>query len=256
MARDAVRSEAVSNLERRRAEKKRAARRLWYIRVGVAAGTVAVIAGLVALVFYSPLFALKTENVMVEGTQSAESPDESRESILAAVAPWVDTPIARVPLGEMEKAVLEDATVSEVSISRSWPRGLLIRIEPRLPAMANKTETGYQILGSDGVVLSEVEETPAGLPAVQLSGSDSGEYSREASEVVVVWSAMSQGLKDQVALMKVNGADVSISLVSGSEVLWGNPENSEEKSQVLEVLLLQRPASIYDVMDPSRPSTR
>ena len=49
---------------------------------------------------------------------------------------------------------------------------------------------------------------------------------------------------------------VRLDLVDGSQVVWGDEDESALKAQVLELLVEQRPASVYDLRDPRKPVTK
>lgn len=249
---------SVASIDERRRERRRAGRRLLLFRAGVAGGVVAVVAFIGWLFAFSPVLAL-AQLPHVEGTQSAVDPEAVDATVEEVVMAHAGTPLMRLPMGAMREQIEQSPYVAQAHLSRSWPSGVNVQIDPRLGAMVQADGDAYELLGPDGVALGPVTGPVAGLPTVSLSGFAAGaasELEREAGAVGSVWASLSPEVRDQVSLVSVGGADVVIQLSSGSQVLWGAPEGNAEKSQVLEVLLAATPASVYDVMDPARPSTR
>ncbi len=247
---------SVSSIDERRTEKKRASRRLWATRAA-AAGGVALLLGLLGwILFASPAFALRAESVEVLGADATYSPDSTLETVTTSVSVYEGTPLLRVPLDTLESQIMKNPNVEQVTVSRSWPSGLSVEVEPRVPSMMQDLDEGFDLLGPDGVSLGQITEPYPGVPTVVLSGYGTDGVLREAGEVVEVWAALSQGLRDQIATIRVNGADITMQTTNGGEVLWGTTESSDVKAQVLEVLIAGREATVYNVMDPAFPSTR
>lgn len=247
---------SVSSIDERRAEKKRAGRRLWLVRGAIAGGVVALIALIGWLLLGSPAFALRADSVEVTGADTAYSPDSTLETIASSTDVYEGTPLLRVPLDTLESEIMKNPNVDQVTVSRAWPRGLSVEVIPRVPSMMQRLEEGFDLLGPDGVSLGQVTDPYPGVPTVVLSGYGTDGVTREAIEAAEVWGALSQGLRDQVSVINVNGADITMQTTGGAEILWGTIDLSDVKSQVLEVLIAGREASIYNVMDPAYPSTR
>ncbi len=252
----ASQSTAYSSIEDRRAEKRRARRRLWLIRGAIAAGVVAALAALMWMVAFSPVLALHSDRVEIDGAQSTADPDATSRAVAEAVSPYGGTPLIRVPLSDVEAALRQSPHIQDVQVKRKWPSGLDVRITPRVPSMMQQGESGTELLGADGQLLGVIAEPFPGIPNVQLASYGTGDPTREAEAVMEVWSSMTEGLKSQVSLISVSGGDVTLTLTSGAQVLWGDKDSSPLKAQVLEVLVSNREASVYDVMDPAHPSTR
>lgn len=246
----------VSSIDERRAEKKRANRRSWAIRLAVVGGALALVLLGAWLVLASPVFSLRSDSVEIRGTEQTVSPDSTLETVSSAAAAYEGVPLLRIPLSELESQMLSNPNIDQVTISRAWPNGLVVQVQARVPSMAQKLEEGYDLLGPDGISLGQISEPYPGVPTVVLAAYGTDEVSREAAEVAQVWEAMSPTLRDQVGVVNVNGADINMTLTSGAQVLWGNADLSEMKAEVLEVIVAGREASVYNVMDPAFPSTR
>lgn len=247
---------AVSSIQERRDEKKRAERRLWMIR-GLSLGGFLVVAVFVVwLTLFSSSLAFRVGNIEINGADKTNDPASTAKAIAEATAPYQGVPLLRLPLSDIQTQLEKNPNIYHAAIKRAWPTGLVITVEPRVPSMMQAVDGGFDLLGPDGGSVGIVPEPFAGIPSVVLSGYGTDQAEREAAEVVKVWKALSDDFKPKVTLITVTGGDITMKLASGADVLWGNVERSESKAQVLQLLVANREATVYDVMDPARPSTR
>jgi len=229
----------------RRAEAVR--RRPWRL-AGYAALAVAVVAGLVWAVGFSPLLAVR--KVEVVGV-----PDSEVEAIRALAAVPVGQPLARVDGSAVASRVAERATLADVSIERSWPSTLVIHASPRVPFLVVKNLQGQlQVVDADGVAYAQVSTAPKGVPVV-TAASDAG-LSRDALRTAVsVMRTLPAALQHRVSAVTVGGADLVTMKVGRTTVTWGGVDQPEKKVAVLTTLLKGAPRAI-DVSAPDTPVTR
>ena len=72
----------------------------------------------------------------------------------------------------------------------------------------------------------------------------------------MVWVSLGEIFRSQVSSISADDLVVTLDLVDGSQVIWGDEDESELKAQVLELLVEQRPSAVYDLRDPRRPVTK
>ncbi len=215
----------------------------------LAGGLLAVI--LVAwIVLFSPLLALKSDQIAVEGATESLSADQ----VKAVIAPYVGTPLTRLNTGTVESAVAALPLAKDVSVHFDWPDGLTVQMSVRTPALRESTGSGEQVVDDQGAVLPTDGTVPDGLPLVSLP-QDSAARTRAAGQAATVWASLSEELRGQVVSMAGDGDQMTLTLKDNRTVKWGSEEDSDLKAQVLGVLLAQRPAQVYDVSVPSRPVT-
>lgn len=238
-------------IQQRQQERRRALRRVrlgTLLRVLGAAALVGVVLWGVA---FSPLLAVREEKIVVV-VQSGEldtAPAETK--VLNAVG----TPLIRVNTGGLTRQILEDPRVLDARVARSWPSGLLVELVQRKPVMAVQNGAEYDLTATDGVVTGTVATVPEEMVSVTV-GSGKALGSTQIAQVLETWTAMPDELKQKVDTVTVAGTTLTLHLVEGQVVLWGDSTDEDLKAQVLLLLLAERPAQSYDVSTPTKPSTR
>lgn len=230
-------------------QRKAAQRRLIAYRLMVAFGVIAVIGGLFWLVAFSPLLALKPERTVVEGPESGTSAEHTQTTLSA----YEGMPLIRISPKLVENRLKESAGIAEASVSRAWPNGLNVAITERVPTAVMQTPAGFQVLGADGVPIEVVPERPELLPLLTPTAEDEDGVLRETQSAIEVWNGLPEALRARVSSISAIGDRVTLHLFDEVLVLWGTSADTGVKSEVVTLLLEQRPASIYDVSDPRKP---
>ena len=162
-------------------------------------------------------------------------------------------PLARIDLDAVRTRLESLAIVKSVDVVRGWPHTVEITIEERQAVAVVQIGTSLRGLDSDGVVFRDFRTAPPDLPRVLTSSGASSEALREAAAVV---SALPEDLGPRVDHVSVASVDqIELVLRDGRTVVWGSAEESEQKAEVLAVLLGQQ-ARTYDVSVPGNPTTR
>jgi len=235
----------------RLAERRSAIRRVRLRTVAVVALVLALVAGGVYVVFYSPVLAVDEEQIEVTGAGDLVDAQEVHE--LAAA--HTGEPLARVDTGALTEQIGALVGVLEVHVRRDWPRGLEVVITPREPVAGVPADEGYLILDDQAVELATQDEPPQELPVVDVP-LDSEGSAAALQAVVAVLGDLPADLFTEVAVASAASADqVEFELAGGQQVIWGSAEESELKAEVLQTLL-QVPAAVYDVSAPRNPITR
>jgi cell division protein FtsQ len=235
-----------------RVARKRFARRQWarrwlaWRRVLLAVVALATVAGLLWLVFFSSVLAVK--GVRVEGTAVLDP----REVRVAAAVP-TGAPLATVDLEEVSARVQGLAPVLDVDVSRAWPDRVRIDVTERV-AVAVVNQAGVlRGVDENGVMFRRFPSRPPSLPLLLIAARTDADALAEAARVVEVLPAT---LADRVRHVSVSTVDtISLRLRSGQTVRWGSADESELKAEVLAVLLEQK-ATTYDVSVPGQPVIR
>ena len=229
---------------RQRARRWRAVRRLL---VGLAA--VALVAGLVWLVFFSDVLAV--EGAEVRGADVLEAAE-----VEAAAQVPVGEPLATVDLDAIEARVEDLAAVRSAAASRSWPDQVRIEVTERVAVAVVSWEGQWRGLDEQGVLFRTFPARPEDLLEVQMSASTPAEALAESAAVI---SALPAELLGRVRFVEVGSVDgIALHLKGGALVNWGSADESEDKVAVLTVLLDRRgpAAREYDVTAPGRPTIR
>jgi cell division protein FtsQ len=251
--RTSTRPEQASADERTvRIARKRFARRQWARRwlalrgLVVAAVVLAMLTGAGWLVFFSSVLAV--ESVEVEGVDVLRS-GEVRE--IARVP--MGEPLATAPLGAIAARVESLAPVKAVDVSRSWPNTVRIAVLEREAVAVVERDGVVRGLDSEGILFREYRSVPDGLPVVRISAATRTEALAEAALVV---DALPDDLAARVDHLVVETVDsISLQLRNGRTIFWGSAADSQNKAEVLAVLLEQK-ASLYDVSVPAQPTIK
>ena len=233
-----------------RIARRRFARRQWtrrwlaWRRILALVLTVGATAGAVWAVYFSTLFAVTAVEVV-----GAEVLDVAEVRRTAAVERG--RPLATVPLDAVAARVEGLAPVEVVDVSRSWPHTVRIEVVERSAVAVVIRDTVVRGLDDDGVLFRTYPAPPEDLPVVRVTAGTRTEALAEAAQVV---DALPADLARRVDHHAVDTVDsISLQLRNGRTVFWGSADASQDKADVLEVLL-RRKARVYDVSVPGQPT--
>jgi cell division protein FtsQ len=143
------------------------------------------------------------------------------------------------------------APVLGVDVSRSWPDEVRIGIVEREAVAVVERDGAVHGLDAEGVLFRTFPSPPRGLPVVRMSAATESEALAEAAMVIDV---LPDDLARRVDHLRVETIDsISLQMRNGRTVFWGSAEASQDKADVLAVLLKQK-ASVYDVSVPGQPT--
>ena len=242
-------TEPVVAVEARRRflHRRRAWRRAVWMRVLVATVVVALVLGLLWLVMFSNVLAVK--GAEVRGTTFLS---EAEVSSVAQVPEGV--PLARVDLDAIEARVESLPAVRSVEVGRGWPDQVTIDVTERVAVAAVSREGEWEGMDETGMLFRRYAEQPDDLPEVRmLAPTTSADALAEAAAVV---AALPADLLERVRHVGVATIDtIDLTLRNDSVVHWGSADDSAAKAEVL-ALLLREKAREYDVTAPGRPTLR
>lgn len=241
---------ATADLGERRKERQLAQRRLVLTRIATVSAVCVVVAALVWGIFFSPLFALDTSKVSIEGLGEDGA---TTSEVQAAIQPFASTPLPRLSTSKVSAAIGQVRLVREAQVERTWPRGLKITVRPRQAVLAVKEGNAWSLVDDQGVSLSTSPSMPEGMAPTTLPDGD--ERSRAAGEVAAIWAAMGDELRSQITMITHDGQTVSMTLSNSRTLNWGVASENDLKAKVAQVLISQRQARTYDVSSPVHPVT-
>jgi cell division protein FtsQ len=225
---------------RRFTSRSRRRRNLW-----IAAGTtVAVLVAFVLVGVYSPLMALRT--IEVTGTARILPAD-----IVTALDGQLGTPLPLIDFDEVKSELSEFSLIRSYVTESRPPDTLVVRIVEREPVGTVASAAGFDLVDAAGVVITSGAERTAGYPVIDAAGGASGAGFPAA---VAVIAALPEGIRGQLdTVTAATKDDVTLTLVGGARVVWGNSERAEYKAVVLAALLVSHPVGSvteYDVTSP------
>ncbi|MFT0847893.1 cell division protein FtsQ/DivIB [Actinomycetaceae bacterium L2_0104] len=246
-------SEKPAHLSVRRREKLAERRRVHIKRIVAIVGSVLAIGLLVWVLFFSSLLAVRQDKIAISGLEGSETLTSAQVS--DAMQPWVGTPVLRLDGGDIEERLVgEFSLIKSVDVSRDFPNGVSLDIALREPVACLADGDSCVAIDTEGVRLDLPAEQANALPRLALApGQD--EAGEAASAMIDVLEALPEQTRERVASIEVSEtAQVKLTLSDGAVVLWGGSEENDFKAQVLSVLL-QQPATTYDVSAPTAPVT-
>jgi cell division protein FtsQ len=217
-------------------------------------GVLAVVGIAVWVVWFSPLFALRGEEISVSSDGVLVDLAAARQ----VVEPFVGTPLTRLDPSEVEAALGTVPGVLDSQVVRSWPHGLSVEIVERIPvaAVADSSQ-GYLLVDIEGVELAVSAQPPDGLPVVTVPvGEDN---SRVLAAALAAAAALPPDLAIRIEAIRAETEDsVTLFVKDGPRIEWGGAEDSTLKARVVEVLLSSdgEAAAVIDVSAPTLVVTR
>ena len=226
---------------RRFTVRQRRRRAVWLWSVG-ALGTLVVVSLGAA---YSPLFAV--ESIRVVGAETLDAP-----TVEEALAGQLGTPMPLVDESAVKAALVTFPLVETYTLEARPPHELVVRIVERTPIGVVAGPAGFTLVDAAGVALSTTPDRPEGAPVLDVvGGTDSAAF--EAVGQVV--RSLPEAIRAQVTEVAATSADdVTLTLGgTGTQVVWGNADDSALKALVLERQMGVTPpddVALYDVSSP------
>lgn len=228
-------------LTRRRRERRRRQLR----RIGIGALVLALVVGLVWLVFVSPVLAAK--EVRVTGTSLL-----STEQVASAAKVPLGTPLASFRAQPVADRVAELPEVGSVKVRARWPNTVVLEVTERTPAVQRVVNGQYTLIDAKGIVFHTQPEPGKDLVLVETPLPDQ----RLLGDLATVAQSLSPALRSRVVKITAKSPDtITLHLTKGQQVVWGSVAESETKSQVATALLRVK-ATVYDVSSPANPTSR
>lgn len=217
----------------------------WGRIAGVIAGLAVLLAIVAAVVYFTPLMALK--NVEVEGNAHV-----SEDDVVSASGVEMGVPLAQVKPRDAASGVVSLPWVRTATASRQWPSTLKLEIvENRAVAYFN---------GSDGSHLIDPEgrefavDTPP-EEAVELTGEAATDEAVRKGAVGIAAELSEPGLKAVESIEARGRYNYVLNLREEKTVVWGASEDNRNKSLALDTVL-QREGGEFNVVNPQQITVR
>jgi cell division protein FtsQ len=211
----------------------------------------ALVVGVAALVYLTPVFAVRAGDIEVQGLGGWID----RAEVSQVLARDVGVPLARLNTKETVRRLEAIPAVADARVERDWPTGLTVVLEPRVAAAAVADGDGFVLLDAAAAPVARVAEAPEGLPVIAVPLTDDNE--RTVRAVLTVAASLPESLAGQVATIGGETEDtVTFTLTGGVVVIWGSAEDAGVKAAAVEVLLKQAGVKSIDVSAAESPVVR
>jgi cell division protein FtsQ len=231
--------------DRRRERRRRPGRRRPLLAVLVVLGTVL----LGWLLWAGPLLAVGS--IQVDGV-SILPEEQVREA--AGVA--AGTPLLRVDVDAAEAAVARLPQVAAVEVTRGWPDRLVITVQERVPVAVVGDPGRRTLVDTEGVLFDTVTgDPPPGVVPLDVPAPGPDDPTTRAALTAV--EGLPADLRGAVAgVTAETPEEITMVLLDGTLVVWGDAGESGRKGEVLAALVEQistgalEPAGTIDVSAP------
>lgn len=236
-----ARRKALRAEVRRFTARQRRRRMLW---IGVVGALAVLVLGSLGAA-YSPLFAV--ERVRVIGTSGLDA-----GVVEQALGGQIGTPLPLVDSSAVKAALVQFPLVESYTLEARPPHELVVRIVERTPIGVIESDAGYTLVDAAGVALATTPQAPEGRPVITAEG---GVGSPAFDAIGTVFRSLPDDIRAQITAMSATTAnDVTLTLGgTGTEVVWGNADESPLKARVLASAMAARPPDgvySYDVSAP------
>ena len=169
----------------------------------------------------------------------------------------VDRPMILLRPPEIEEAIEADPWIVDASVRRSWPNGVIVRVEERVPAAWVQTDEGWARRSIDGHALPSSNEPDDSLGWVRLK-SVAGAKAVE-SPVVLGAIEFVDALPNDLAsetIVRLAGNGELWAEVDGHQVRLGRPVEMTAKALSLVALLEVDPpkTAVLTLIAPTNPA--
>ncbi|MBV9593515.1 MAG: FtsQ-type POTRA domain-containing protein [Actinobacteria bacterium] len=210
--------------------------------LAAAAVVLLTVVGLIVL-FFTPVFGVRTVRVVGARTVSADTVRSS-----AAIADG--TPLVRVDTSAARARVLHLPGVAGASVHVAYPSTVVITIEERTAVgYIRDSAARFSLVDSHGVEYRVESKVPAALPRFDLPTGTAA--ASTLSSAAAVAAALPVDVRAKVVTISADTPD-SIRLVLSDDrvVIWGDASQSALKGRLLPPLLT-RSGHTIDVSDPA-----
>lgn len=207
----------------------------------------ALLGGGAYVLYRSPLLGL-TQLEVTAG--SGDLPGEVSDAVKTAADVPPGTPLITVDLAALRRRVLAVPQIKSAEVSRYWPNSVIVRVGLRSPVAVTMANGSLYLLDDTGFpyVKLTTSQVPAGLFTIALATP--GPHDPSTLAALAVIGAIKAPIRNAVSSVSARSAyDVELQLRDGRSVIWGSPDDSAKKMQILPAVL-SRPGKVYDVSDP------
>lgn len=212
----------------------------------VAVLSAVVVVGIGLLLYFTPVMSVR--GIEIIGLAAVGS-----DEVLDAASVRSGTPLLQIDTGKVAARVAAIRRVASVRVQRQYPSALRIAVTERVPVVVQDFPDGPHLFDRDGVDFATAPPPPL-LP--YLEADHPGPTDPATRAALQVMSVLRPEVADQVSRVAAPSVEsITLTLIDGRVVVWGNTDRTVEKAQKLAALLTQ-PGRSYDVSSPDLPTVK
>ncbi|MCI5825477.1 MAG: FtsQ-type POTRA domain-containing protein [Arcanobacterium sp.] len=244
----------VISLGERRAEKLHMQRLRVRHRLAIVAVLLAVLGGLVWLLFFSPFLVFSAARAEIQGAggNSIVPVADVRRALEAHDGEHLVLVRPATLAADVEKI----PEVAHADVHFGFPRSVQVQIVPQQPMACLVNDSSVcTAVAPDGAKLRMGQAAVKTLPKLTIEDSQV-KLTNVAPRLHSVLNSMAPSTRKRIVAISVgSGAQLSFTLDSQATVRWGTATLNEQKNLVLSVLLKEK-HQVYDVSVPTLPITQ
>lgn len=226
--------------------------RRWPVVVAV----VALVAGLAAVAYFTPLMSVRA--VSVHGLESGST--LTAEQVVAAAQVPKGRPLLQVNTAQAAHRVAAIAAVETARVRRQYPSAIEVIVVERRPVVRVETDRAVHVLDRLGVSYRHYDRGVAVPPGVAglplLSTPSPGPTDPATTAALGVVAGLPSDLRASVVAVEAQSpVDLSFRLKNGATVVWGDSTRADDKAVAWRAIITRR-GTLYNVSSPDYPSYR
>lgn len=226
------------------------------IRAGIVALVLAIVAGLVWLLLFSPVLRFETDGISVVGANEWVSADE----VAAVAEPQVGRSLLVVSTEDIARQLKAVPGVTSADAVKNWPHGITITVAAQKPAAVLRAADGsLTAVDSQARVLNAVGASVDGIPVIDVDGVGEGLADRAVQQALQVLASLPESMRQRITKVTAHTQDsITTELDGGNRVVvWGDASELELKKAEVD-RIINDPAVIGDrhqvnVSSPRKP---
>lgn len=232
-------------------KKKLAQRKKLLLRIASLIAAIALVAGAIWFLFFSPFFVVKEDKIELTIDDPAGVVNEEQVREIARTA--TGSPVLRLSAAEIEGQLEENPAVLDASVSSSFPNGMTVDITAREPVACVGDEESCVGISKDAVQLEISDEVRASLPRLTMD-LDGDHAKAQLTGLLDAVATMPEDVRERVQTATISSSGLIEFQLDSGVIKWGPSEENEKKARIIAVLLDQQ-AGTYDVTLPDAPVT-
>ncbi len=248
----------MANFRERLKERKSAYLQFTLKRLLIVLLAAIVASAAVWLLFFSPMFLLKSSDISISGSNEWVS----KQRIYLIASTQVNKSLFLVSSQEVIGQLNDIPGVTEAKVTKDFPHGLNIVIRAQRPAAMLKTKDSSRLTAVDakGRVLNAVANVSIkGIPVIEVADRAKIFNNRAVLEAVKIVSSLPESMRARVTKVSAKTQD-SVETELGDikrTIIWGNSSQLELKKAIV-AKIIDDPSKMgdkkqLDVSSPVRP---